>query len=307
MPVPQELMSRGTGILPVLLRTPGANRPRRFRFRAARGNMTAPTGGPPMPLRDHFKTPLKDECEWTSFHTNWAVKMCDRLNPFLRTRGYRALSELRLGPQVVADVGTLEREQGTRLFDPHGVNGSAAAGGGGVAVAAEPLVYAPPAPVLSAEADFADLDAVEVKVYKGGGAWNLVAAVELVSPANKDRPEARRAFAVKCGGYLQKGVSVVVVDAVAEYRSQPHADLCDLLKLPSALTWSSPSGLAAVVYRPAKALAGDAERTRLEAWPYPLGIGEPLPTVPLWLAADLAVKLDLEATYAAALNSLALD
>ena len=37
-------------------------------------------------------------------------------------------------------------------------------------------------------------------------------AIELVSEANKDREENRRAFAVKCGSYLQKGVALVVVD-----------------------------------------------------------------------------------------------
>jgi hypothetical protein len=29
----------------------------------------------------------------------------------------------------------------------------------------------------------------------------------------------------------------------------------------------------------------------------PLSIGRPLPTLPLWLADDLAVPLDLEASY----------
>ncbi|HEX4607611.1 MAG TPA: hypothetical protein VH092_05335 [Urbifossiella sp.] len=48
----------------------------------------------------------------------------------------------------------------------------------------------------------------------------------------------------------------------------------------------------------------DAPATRLDAWPYPLAVGEVLPTVPLWLAPDLVVPLELELTYAAACRSL---
>ncbi|HZK79972.1 MAG TPA: hypothetical protein VFC46_02875, partial [Humisphaera sp.] len=35
----------------------------------------------------------------------------------------------------------------------------------------------------------------------------------------------------------------------------------------------------------------------LEVWSRPLGIGEPLPTLPLWLSDELAIPLDLEASY----------
>jgi hypothetical protein len=35
-----------------------------------------------------------------------------------------------------------------------------------------------------------------------------VAAIEIVSPANKDRPEHRRKFVAKCAALLQQGVSV---------------------------------------------------------------------------------------------------
>jgi hypothetical protein len=40
---------------------------------------------------------------------------------------------------------------------------------------------------------------------------------------------------------------------------------------------------------------GDA--LQFEAWSHALALGQPLPTLPLWLAVDLAVPLDLEATY----------
>jgi hypothetical protein len=40
-----------------------------------------------------------------------------------------------------------------------------------------------------------------------------------------------------------------------------------------------------------------AKRTVLEAWSHVLKLGEPLPTLPLWLSHDLGVLLDLEQSY----------
>lgn len=41
-----------------------------------------------------------------------------------------------------------------------------------------------------------------------------MAAIEIVSPANKDRPEHRHAFVAKCAALLQNQVSVTIVDLV---------------------------------------------------------------------------------------------
>ena len=47
---------------------------------------------------------------------------------------------------------------------------------------------------------------------------------------------------------------------------------------------------------------GDAWHFR--AWAHPLAVGQPLPTLPLWLGADVAVPLDLEASHATACADL---
>ena len=83
-------------------------------------------------------------------------------------------------------------------------------------------------------------------------------------------------------------------------RGELHNDLCELLDLPTTLRWASPTGLQATVYR----VVGQGEQIRLEVWPFSLTVGERLPTVPLWLASDLAVPLELELTYADACESL---
>jgi len=46
------------------------------------------------------------------------------------------------------------------------------------------------------------------------------------------------------------------------------------------------------------------DRVRLEIYPQALAIGQVLPTLPLWLAPGFAVPLELEATYAAAADSV---
>ena len=51
-------------------------------------------------------------------------------------------------------------------------------------------------------------DNLEVQVVDEREGLRLVAVVELVSPRNKDRADARDAFTAKCSAYLQRGVGV---------------------------------------------------------------------------------------------------
>ena len=84
-----------------------------------------------------------------------------------------------------------------------------------------------PAPALELPASFPD--EVVVLVFSAEAGPTLVGAIELVSPRNKDRPQARQVFAVKCVGYLQQGSSVVVVDTVTTRRADLHAAILSLL------------------------------------------------------------------------------
>jgi hypothetical protein len=52
--------------------------------------------------------------------------------------------------------------------------------------------------------------------------------------------------------------------------------------------------LSAVSYR---AVEREEAAQQLEVWPAPLALGQPLPTLPLWIASDFSVPLDLEASY----------
>src|SRR4029077_1639642 len=97
---------------------------------------------------------------------------------------------------------------------PAGANGA-----GGVAV----QTWAPPATTLAFPAVFPD--ELEVRIFSTRAGPTLVAAVELVSPGNKDRAEARRAFEAKCVGYLSQGVGLIVVDTVTGRTANLHNEL----------------------------------------------------------------------------------
>jgi hypothetical protein len=147
--------------------------------------------------------------------------------------------------------------------------------------------------------DFTRLDSFQVQVYQSLGGPQLRAAIELVSPGNKDRPSHRLAFVVKCAAFLQRGVSVVVVDVVTERLANLHAELAQLLGLAAELRWESPTNLSAVSYR-----VVSAEQDRLECHPEVLAVGGELPTFPLWLDEELHVPLRLEPSYTTTCASL---
>src|SRR5207249_7367739 len=131
------------------------------------------------------------------------------------------------------DVGTVEEE-------PAGNTASA-----GTAVAVAPT-WAPPAPRLQFPAVFSD--SIELHVMNFDSGPTLVAAVELVSPGNKDRPDTRRAFAAKCATYVQQGCGLIVVDVVTSRQSQTLLDLLALIapEQPAAAA----SALTAISCRP---------------------------------------------------------
>jgi hypothetical protein len=92
---------------------------------------------------------------------------------------------------------------------------------------------------------------------------------------------------------LQKHVSVAIVDLVTTRTPNLYRDLMDLLGLADPSLDDGPPPLYAVACRFVR--SGDA--WLLETWTHPLALGQPLPTLPLWLAEDLAVPLDLEPSY----------
>lgn len=232
-----------------------------------------------MPLLDHFRPPLSQRRHWDSFHGAWAEAMALHLNQFLLPEHFVAEARVKLGGQVEIDVGTFAEE---------GVPSAPASGG--------VAVWAPPQPSAITPLDFHATDAFEVQIVKEEGGPRLVAAIELVSPANKDRPSHRRMFAVKCASYLQSGISVMVVDVVTERTGNLHAELLQLLDVRLSTPGQGSHDLYAAAYR---TLAG-SEGLCLETWAETLTLRQALPTLPLWIMPEVALPMDLELTYQAA-------
>jgi hypothetical protein len=230
-----------------------------------------------MPLLDHSHRPLHPLHPWESFHAAWADAIMGQLNQLLPPRYFAAI-HVHLGNRVEADVAEFEQPQAT---EPG--NGAA----GGVATA----TWAPPTVTTTLAAVFPD--SIEVQVFDTRDGAVLVAVVELVSPSNKDRVEARPAFAAKCSAYLQRGVGVVVVDIVTNRQADLYADLVSLLRQPEAAGYLAGAPLHAAAYRPVRR----QETNQIDVWLRPLAVGEPLPVLPLALRGAGCVPLDLEAAY----------
>jgi len=237
-----------------------------------------------MPLLDHFHPPLHGPRRWEGFHHAWATVIAQHLNQDVLPAGYFAEPEISVGPELEVDVATLEM---ARPDDA----------GQGTTTA----VWSPPRPALAAKVDFSRLDTYEVRIYQDLGGAELRAALELVSPANKDRAGSRRTFAAKCAGYLKHGIGVVIVDIVTARQANLHAELFETLEAKGrGGVWQSATGLYAVAYR----AAIYRKAPRVEAWPESLSLGEALPVMPLWLALDLCVPLRLEESYLTTCRSL---
>ncbi len=231
-----------------------------------------------MPLLDHFNPPLSRTHPWRSFHGAWAAAMARLLNQGVLPVGYYAVPLVDRDGPIEIDVATLQDSEGSG-FESGGF---------------EPTTWTAPAPAVAVAVDLATVDGVQVHVFANDGDPRLAAAVELLSPRNKDRPAARQAFAVKCVGYLQQGSSVVVVDTVTTGRADLRSTILSLLGVDRGAASLAPASLSAVSYR---AVGRDEESQQLEVWPAPLALGQPLPTLPLWIASDFSVPLDLEASY----------
>jgi hypothetical protein len=225
-----------------------------------------------MPLLDHFRPPLSQERHWESFHTTWAGSIADALNEQLPD-GYFAEEQLHPSARVEIDVATFEQEGGS------GQRGTAVAGR---------KTWTPAAPAWTIPGLLAE--GVELLVFQNEGGPRLVGAIELVSPANKDRAETRRAFAIKCASYLHAGVGLVIVDVVTSRSANLHNELLGLMQAPGH---TIKSDLYAAAYRPLRR----SEQDQIEIWPAELSVGKPLPELPLWIGPDLAVPVALDAAY----------
>jgi hypothetical protein len=122
----------------------------------------------------------------------------------------------------------------------------------------------------------------------------LIAAIELVSPRNKDRPSARTRYLGRYVGYLRQGVHLLLIDILPKPSGFSFADaIAEDLGIAHEATPTP----CAVSFRVGEALP---EGTLVASWRRPLQVGQPLAVIPLALNTKQALSIDLEQTYQAA-------
>jgi len=232
-----------------------------------------------MPFRDHFHPPPSRKSTYQEVHGGWPMIIVQQLGHLLPSN-FVAGPHVHVGAQVEINVATFE-------------DGSAQSFGAVEHGAVATKLWAPPQPSLEVQTALGAYDEYKVRVYDAQRDRQLVAAIELISPANKDRPEARSQFVAKCAALLRSGVCVVLVDIVTSKQFNVYSDLLSLIGERDPSLPNPPSSTYAVSCR----WHPRGVDYWLEAWNHDLSPNKPLPTLPLWLAENFAISLDLEASY----------
>jgi hypothetical protein len=232
-----------------------------------------------MPLHD-----WRDDRGWNSLHLVWQNQLLDWVQPRLPA-GYRAY--LGSVPALTIDVPNGKPDLGVRRWQPDTPGNVTEAGSTGS-----------PEPDTEAVAVF-ELDpqmAVHIDLH-----GRLVAAVEIVSPRNKDRPDARERYLGRYLGYVRQGVHLLLVDVLPRPADFSFADaIAANLAFPLE-PCPVPFAVSLRVGEPVP------EGTVLGVWRRPVRVGEALPTIPLALTVRESVPIDLEHTYREAARRVYLD
>jgi hypothetical protein len=221
-----------------------------------------------MPVHDWTRLEPGD---FHDFHQCWIVGIRSALNSGLLPQGYIAMAEQVTG-RPIPDVVTLHAE--TSWDEP-----------GGIAVAT-----APPSARLIAKFEKINYAKRADRVVIRHGRGKVVAIIEIVSPGNKDSRNAIRTFIEKACDIMNQGVNLLIVDLFPPTPRDPHgihqAILDEFGEEPFAETPGKPLVVASF-------LADDTPMAYAE----PIAVGDPLPSLPIFLSPDRYIPAPLETTY----------
>ena len=234
-----------------------------------------------MPLHD-----WTDDRGWDSIHLVWQNQLLEWIQPRLPA-GYRAY--LCGVPALTVDTPNGRPDLNVRNWHPH------------------PEGAAPPPPVAPDGSMAPDVEAVATLTLDPLRAIHidlhgqLIAAVELVSPRNKDRPDSRERYTSRYFGYIHNSVHLLVIDVLPLPVGFSFADAIaanlGIEQAPCPVPF-------AVSYRVGEPVPGG---TLIAKWVRPFRVGDQLPTIPLALDVHQSVLIDLEHTYREAARRVYLD
>ncbi len=224
-----------------------------------------------MPLHD-----WTDRRGWEGVHHLWITELLRWVKPRLPA-GYRAYIGAALTVAIGAPVEKPDVNVRQWAEEP-------------AASTADPLIPSSSFEAPDEEVAVAILDPETSVFVECQG--RLVAALELVSPRNKDRLVLRSGYLTRYVGYLLEGVNLLLVDVHQRPTGFSFADrIAEELQVRQP---SSPPPMA-VSYRVGEPAATGGRI--LAIWRRPLNPGRPLPNATLPLTVEAAVSVDLEQTY----------
>lgn len=223
-----------------------------------------------------------------AFHTTWVAEIQNALNAGVLPEGFYALAEQHTG-RGIADVLTLQASPTSSESLSYGP------AAGGTAVAEAP----PKVRRRQTVAQPGLLAGRRTLTIRHVSGHRLVALLEIVSPANKDRGEHVQALAQKVAEALDSGIHVLLADL---FPPGPH-DPCGMHGVIRSLLEDSDALYDLPPDEPLT-LASYAAGTEVEIYLEHLAPGAPLAEMPLFLSPDRYVGAPLESTYAAAYRGM---
>lgn len=223
-----------------------------------------------------------------AFHTTWIPVLSAALNHGVLPDGFYSLPEQHAG-ESIADLLAL-----------HASADSGATGLPYLPVEGGTLLADAPPRVRHRRVIETNLLARQRSVaIRHVSGHRLVAVIEIVSPANKDRPGRVAEFAEKARSMLEHGVSLLLVDVFPPGRHDPdglHGAIQRALEdTARRYEWPAQEPLTLASYTP---------WPLVEAFIEHLAVGAALPEMPLFLGRDRYVEVPLERTYSEAWEAL---
>jgi hypothetical protein len=221
-----------------------------------------------MPVHDWTRLEPGD---FHDFDQCWVVEIRNALNGGLLPLGYMAMAEQVTG-RPTPDVVTLHARP--PKGDP-----------GGIAIAT-----APPTARVIARLEKVNYASRADRVVLRHGRGRVVAIIEILSPGNKDSRNALRTFVEKAADILNQGVNLLVVDLFPPTPRDPqgiHKAIWDEFEdEPLEVPPGKPLTVASYI-------GGDLPTAYVES----VGVGDTLPSLPIFLSETRYIPAPLEATY----------
>jgi hypothetical protein len=219
-----------------------------------------------MPLHD-----WRDDWGWDSLHLVWQNQLLDWVQPRL-PEGYRAY--LGSVPALTVDIPNGRPDLGVRKWLPETPT-----------VSSDTATVEPDTETI-ASFTLDSQRAIHIDLH-----GQLIAAIELVSPRNKDRPAARDRYLGRYLGYIHRGIHLLLVDVLPRPVDFSFADAIAASLILDQPPCPPPFAISYRVGEPVP------EGTIVAVWRRPMQVGECLPTLTLALNVKQSVAIDLEHTY----------